>query len=73
MNRDTQIKKIWKYLANHAEGLTTIEACYKLRITKLPTRIGEMIKMGYPISKTPEIHVNEDGATERIMRYKAVA
>ena len=69
----TQIKRIWNFLENHPEGLTTMEASDKLRITNLPRRISEMIVLGYKISKTWETYVNEFGTHERIMRYKAVA
>lgn len=71
-NRETQIKRIWQFLENHPEGLTTIEAAYRLRITKLSTRISEMIKAGYPISKTPESCVNEYGVREHWVRYRMV-
>ena len=71
--KNTQQKRIWNFLELHPEGLTTMEACYKLRITNLPKRISEMIVLGYPISKTPEKHISEDGTKERIMRYRKVA
>ena len=73
MDNSTQIERIWQFLENHPEGLTTMEASDKLRITNLPRRISEMITLGYPISKTWESHVNVFGTHERIMRYKAVA
>ena len=73
MKKDSQHKKIWKFLEFHPEGITTLEACYKLRITNLPKRISEMLVLGYPISKTPETYINEEGTRERIMRYRKVA
>lgn len=72
-DKNTQIIRIWEYLKSHPEGLTTLEACYKLHITKLNTRISEMIPMGYKISKTWETKKNAYGGTERYIRYKAVA
>ena len=72
-NKYTQIERIWEYLKDHPEGLTTLEAAYKLHITKLNTRISEMLKMNYPISKTWETHKNAYGMKERYMRYKRVA
>lgn len=72
-NKQTQIIRIWDYLNAHPEGLTTLEATYKLHITKLNTRISEMIPMGYKISKTWETRINEYGTRERYIRYKAVA
>ena len=73
MMKEKQQKRIWNFLEVHPEGLTTMEACYKLNITNLPKRISEMIGLGYPISKTPEMHINEDGSHTRIMRYRMVA
>lgn len=70
MKKENQYKRIWKYLENHPEGITTLEGADRLRITKVNTRAGEMIAMGYPISKTPEVHINEDGNHSRIMRYR---
>jgi len=73
MDKSTQIKRIWEYLKEHPEGLTTLECVYKLHITKLNTRISEMIPMGYKISKTWETKTNAYGTKERYIRYKAVA
>ena len=73
MKKESQHKKIWNFLEVHPEGLTTLEACYKLRITNLPKRISEMLMLGYPISKTPETYINSEGTRERIMRYRMVA
>ena len=72
-SKHTQIIRIWEYLKAHPEGLTTLEAAYKLHITKLNTRVSEMIPMGYKISKTWETKKNAYGGTERYIRYKAVA
>ena len=69
----TQIDAIWNYLTAHPEGLTTLECAYILQITKLNTRISEMIPMGYKISKTWETKINAWGTKERYIRYKAVA
>ena len=73
MKKENQHKKIWRYLESHPEGITTYEAFIALRITKLSTRVGEMIVLGYPISRTPETHINAEGVKERVTRYKAVA
>lgn len=72
-DKNTQIRRIWRFLENHPEGLTTYEAFIHLRITKLSTRISEMITDGYLITKTPETHVNEDGVRERVVRYRKAA
>ena len=72
-DKHTQIIRIWDYLKSHPEGLTTLEAAYKLHITKLNTRVSEMLVLGYKISKTWETCKNAYGGTERYIRYKAVA
>lgn len=73
MKRDNQHKKIWKFLINHPEGITPYEAFIVLKITKLSTRIGEMIVLGYKIEKIPETNVSESGERTHYMRYKRVA
>lgn len=69
----TQEWDIWHYLDTHPEGLTVFEACLYIGCTKLSTRANEMIRKGYPISKTPEKRVNENGRTRRYMRYRKAA
>ena len=67
---ENQHKKIMKYLDNHPEGITPYEAFANLRITKLSTRIGEIVRDGmYPIERRMESKVREDGTTEHYMRY----
>lgn len=73
MNKATQIARIWRYLEDHPEGITTLEAAFRLRITKLPTRISEMIRDGYQITKTAESTVNEYGVREHYTRYRKAA
>ena len=69
----TQHSKSLNYLFRHPEGITPFEAFIELRITKLSTRIGELISMGYEIEKIPESRKNADGETVRYMRYRKVA
>ena len=69
----TQYNKILNYLFRHPEGITPFEAFLELRITKLSTRIGELIRMGYEIEKIPESRTDEDGETKRYMRYRKAA
>lgn len=65
-----QHEKIKRYLDNHPEGITPYEAFVHLRITKLSTRIGEIIREGsYPISKLMEYKMKDDGTVEHYMRY----
>lgn len=74
MDKYTQHKDIDRYLSQHPEGLTTLECSDKLRITKLSTRIGEMIALGYHIIKTPEVQVDSRGKViRRYMRYRKAA
>lgn len=76
MNRKaTQRECIKRYLDNHPEGITPFEAFLNLRITKLSTRVGEIIREGqYPIKKLMEYRIKDDGSVEHYMRYwKAVS
>ena len=69
----TQYAKLMDYLDKHPEGITPIEAFSELFITKLATRMSEMIRMGYPIEKIPEVRKNSAGETKRFMRYRKAA
>ena len=70
----TQQKDIDRYMTIHPEGITTIEAFSKLQITCLPKRISEMIKLGYPVIKTPEYKLDSRGKVlKRYIRYKKVS
>ena len=68
--KENQHKKIWNYLEDHPEGITPMDAFMNLHITKLSTRVGEMIVLGYPIAKEPEAYVNANGDHSHYMRYK---
>ena len=69
----SQHEKILKYLDRHPEGITPMEAFTALNITKLATRVGELIRMGYQFEKILETHKNGDGETIRFMRYRKAA
>lgn len=74
MDTYTQHKAIDRYLSQHPAGLTTMEAFERLRITKLSTRVGEMIALGYKIVKIPEVQVDRKGKViRRYMRYRKAA
>ena len=74
MDKYTQHQDIDRFLSGHPEGLTTYEAFEKLRITKLSTRVGEMICLGYKITKTPEVQVDSRGKViKRYIRYRKAA
>lgn len=68
----SQHDKILKYLEAHPEGITPMEAFLSLGITKLATRISELIRRGYEIKKTPEHRINAEGKKMHYMRYKLV-
>jgi hypothetical protein len=65
-----QYDRILQYLDTHPEGITPMDAFNHLRITKLATRISELIRRGYQISKTTETHKAPDGTQVRYKRYK---
>lgn len=64
-----QCEKIRAYLDTHPEGITPMEAFTELRITKLATRISEMIRDGYKVCKVMEQKINDNGDIVRYMRY----
>lgn len=68
----TQHEKILKYISVHG-SITPMEAYEHLHITKLATRISEMIRMGLEFEKVPESHVNANGERSHYMRYRKVA
>ena len=69
----TQYDKILKYLDCHSSGITPMDAFLDLGITKLATRISELIRRGYKFEKIPERRVNALGETKRYMRYRKAA
>jgi hypothetical protein len=71
--KDNQHAKIWRYIDSHDAGITPMDAFIDLNITKLSTRVSEMIRMGYPIEKIPESRINAAGETVRYMRYRKAA
>lgn len=72
--KNTQIDEIDAYMEDHPEGITMYEAFIELEITKLSTRVSEMIRRGYKIEKTPEVKRNKQGKIiKRYMRYKKAA
>lgn len=71
--RKSQYDRILYYLEMHPEGITPYEAFLELGVTKLATRISEMIRKGYAFEKIPESRVNVFGETKRFMRYRKAA
>lgn len=68
----TQHEKILKYIDTHG-SITPMDAFNDLYITKLATRISELIRMGYKIEKVPESRINRSGELRRYMRYRRAA
>ena len=68
----SQGDKILNYLRTHSGGLTMMEAFEKLNITKLNTRVGELIRDGYQFDKVWETHKAADGSVSRYKRYYLV-
>ena len=66
--KENQHKRIWNHMLKYG-SISMIEGYEKLKITKVNTRVGEMIKLGYPIRKQRESYVGEDGKVVRYMRY----
>lgn len=64
-----QHKAILDYLEAHG-SITPMEAFSNLGITKLSTRISEMIRRGHKFRKIPTEGKNRDGEPVRYMRYE---
>lgn len=65
-----QYELIDKYLEEHPVGITPMEAFINLGITKLSTRVGEMIRRGYKIEKTTVNVPTRYGKMARVTRYR---
>lgn len=52
------------------DSISTYEAFIHLHITKLPTRIGELEKLGYDFEKTWETKKKDDGTIVNFKRYR---
>ena len=66
----TQYERITKYIDDFG-SITPMDAFKDLGITKLSTRIGEMIRRGHKIEKEIEVSKNRYGETVHYMRYRA--
>lgn len=64
-----QHKAILDYLEAHG-SITPMEAFNNLGITKLSTRISEMIRRGYKFRKVPVEGKNRYGEPVRFMKYE---
>ena len=68
----TQRQRILKYLDDFG-SITPWDAFFDLGITKLSTRIGEIIRSGLEIEKTLVYTRNRYGEKVHYMRYKKVS
>lgn len=64
-----QHTRILRYLETHKGGISPMEAFSELGITKLATRIGEMIRSGIRIVKMWEEGMDKYGNPTRYRRY----
>ena len=67
----TQHQRIEKYIEDFG-SISPMEAFRDLGITKLATRIGEMIRDGYRVEKRLESAENRYGEKVHYMRYAKV-
>lgn len=67
----TQADRIRKYL-DEKGSISSMEAFAELGITKLATRISEMIRKGEKFQKIPEKGFDRYGGAVSYMRYKKV-
>lgn len=69
MGKVTQKDRIRKYIADYG-SITPFQAFADLGVTKLSTRISEMIQEGEQIKKIPMKSTNRYGETISFMRYE---
>ena len=67
----TQGQRIIRYIEDYG-SITPYEAFRDLGITKLATRISELISSGMEFNKVIEIGVNRYGEQIRYMRYSLI-
>lgn len=67
--RDTQCERIRNYIRANG-SITPMAAFTDLGITKLATRVSEMIRDGEKIVKTPVCKKRADGSIVRYMEYR---
>ncbi len=66
-----QYKRILAYLRRHGK-ITPAQAFHDLGISKLSTRIGGLIRLGYHIVEVSCVGLNRFGETCRFMTYYLV-
>ncbi len=69
--QETQADQIRRYVRQNG-SITTMEAFFELGITKLATRISEMIRDGYTVKKTRVAYQLPSGKSVHIMKYSGI-
>lgn len=67
--KQTQYEQILEYYKRH-KYITPMDAFMHLGITKLATRVSEMIRMGFVFEKELINVMNRNGKTVQVMRYE---
>ena len=65
----TNKEKVLNYLEHH-DGITSMEAFYKLNITRLAAVIFDLIKDGVEIEKEHLVQKNNEGKIVQFTRYR---
>ena len=66
----TQNEKILKYLQTHKRGLTAMQALDKFGCMRLASRISDLRKVGYIISREMIAVKDRDGDVRYVANYK---
>jgi len=66
----TQNEKILKYLQTHKRGLTAMQALEKFGCMRLASRISDLRKIGYIISREMIAVKDRDGDVRYVANYK---
>ena len=66
----TQNEKILKYLQTHKRGLTAMQALEKFGCMRLASRISDLRKVGYIISREMIAVKDRDGDVRYVANYK---
>jgi len=66
----TQNEKILKYLQTHKRGLTAMQALDKFGCMRLASRISDLRKIGYVISREMIAVKDRDGDVRYVANYK---
>lgn len=66
--KQSQCKMILQYIADFG-SITSLDAIRELDCIRLPARISDLRKAGFPIVTTYEKRINRSGQTKRYARY----